>query len=173
MNLWQETNWFAIHAKSHQETLACSVVAKLDLEVFLPTIRLEQDVCGVTRLVTKPLFQGYFFARFCPFVSLEAVRHAHGVLRVAGTRQHPLPIESHIMASIQARVQPDGFVRLEPKRFRPGDKVAIERGPLCGWMGRVEREWDDGRRVLILLEVLEQARLLVEKRLLTLSCDED
>jgi hypothetical protein len=37
----------------------------------------------------------------------------------------------------------------------------IEDGALAGWLGEVEREWDDGRRVLILLDAIKQARVLV------------
>lgn len=172
MNVWQDTNWFVVQAKPHQENLAASVIAKLDIEVFLPKIRLEQPVCGVPRLLTKPLFPSYFFSRFCPVVSLEGVRHALGVVRVVGTSQYPLPVAVEIIASIQNRVQADGFIRLETQQFQPGDKVSIDGAPLSGWIGRVERELDDGKRVLILLEVMDHARLLVEKKQLSWSCDE-
>ena len=59
-------------------------------------------------------------------------------------------------------------MRLERITFTSGDRVTIERGPLAGWMGRVEREGDDGRRVTILLETIQQARMVIEKRLLAL-----
>jgi hypothetical protein len=36
-------------------------------------------------------------------------------------------------------------------------------------MGRIEREWDDGKRVMILLETLQQARVPIEKRWLTVT----
>jgi hypothetical protein len=42
--------------------------------------------------------------------------------------------------------------------------VAIEQGPFAGWVGKVECEWDDGKRVAILLEAISKARMLIDKR---------
>jgi transcription antitermination factor NusG len=60
-------------------------------------------------------------------------------------------------------MQTDGFIRLEARAFKPGDTVTIEQGPFQGWMGEIQREQDEGKRVTILLEVIRQARLSVEK----------
>jgi transcriptional antiterminator RfaH len=173
MDFWQKANWFAIQTKPCQENLAAAHAAKLDVEVFLPRVKQEQMICGFARLVTKALFPGYFFARFCPLVSYEAVRYAHGVLRVVGATRFPIPLEAEVISAIQDRVQTDGFIPLERKAFIPGDKVIIEQGPFVGWMGKVEREWDDGRRVMILLEAIQQARLLLEKGWLSAVADSE
>ena len=164
MDYLGEENWFAVQSKPKQEDLAAASIARLDVEVFLPRIRQEQPVCGVWRPVTKPLFPGYFFSRFCPLLLLDTVRYALGVLRIVGNSRFPLPVGDNIVSQIQSRVQTDGFIRLQQPPLRPGDKVLIEHGPLAGWMGEVEREWDDGKRVSILLEALQQARVLVQKQ---------
>jgi transcriptional antiterminator RfaH len=169
MDYWGETNWFAVQSKPRQENIAAARVARLDVEVFLPRIRQEQLVCGATRTVTKPLFAGYFFARFSPLLGFDAVRYAQGVLRVVGTQRFPIPLEGEVISAIRSRVQADGYIPLETEPFVPGDKVTIEQGPLAGWMGRVEREWDDGRRVMVLLDLLEQARVVTERRYLRLT----
>ena len=164
MDFWQETNWFAIQSKPNQENLAAAHVAKVDAVVFLPRVKQEQMICGFARLVTKPLFPGYFFARFRPILSYEVVRYAYGVLRVVGTRHFPIPLDAEVFSAIQDRVRADGFVRLEAKRLSPGEAVTIEQGPFAGWMGKIEREWDDGKRVTILLEAISKARVSIEKR---------
>jgi len=119
--------------------------------------------------LTKPLFAGYFFAWFCPVVSMEALRSARGVLRVLGDGHGPIPIAPEIISEIRDRVQPDGFIRLEPTPLQPGQRVTIEQGPFEGLMGRVEQEWDDGRRVRILLEAIQHAHVLTEKHLLSVA----
>lgn len=166
MDWMNDLNWFAIQTKPHQERVAAGHVAKLDVEIFLPRVRQEATVCGVLRTLCKALFPGYFFAKFCPLLSFDAVRYAPGVLRVVGNSRLPIPLVPEIITSIRDRVESDGFVRLNRHRFTSGDRVAIEVGPLSGWIGRVEQEWDDGRRVVILLEAIQQARLLIEARLL-------
>jgi transcription antitermination factor NusG len=164
MDSWAETNWFAVQTKPFQERLAAAHVAELDAEVFLPKVRQDQMICGFIRRVTKPLFPGYLFAMFCPLQLLDPVRYAPGVLRVVGNSCLPIPVNHEVVSAIRDRVQADGFIRLEQQPLRPGDKVAIEQGPFAGWMGEVERELDDGRRVSILLEAIQQARVLIEKR---------
>lgn len=164
MDHWGESNWYAIQSKACQEELAAARVAELPAEVFLPRIRQEQSVCGVMRLVTKPLFAGYFFARFCPQSHYDSVRFSRGVLRIVGNRRVPIPLEDSIVRSVQDRVHADGFIRLETTRFAAGDEVTITKGPLAGWMGKVQGEWHDGKRVMLLLDAIERAQLLVEMR---------
>ena len=161
---WTEMNWFAVQAKAQRESLAFASVAKLDLEVFLPMIRQDQLVCGVERRVSKPLFRGYFFAKFSPAVMFDEVRYSRGVLRIVGSASAPVPVDAEVIAAIQARVQDDGFIQLKPAAFQAGDRVTIEEGPLAGWMGQVEREWNDGKRVMIFLEAIQQARVLIANR---------
>ena len=159
-----QANWFAIQAKPHREDLAAASLDTLELEVFLPKIRQEHFLFGKTCLLVGPLFRGYLFARLCPVVSLAAACHARGVLRVLGNSHGPIPVAPEIVSEIQGRVQADGFFRLEPAALRRGQRVTIEQGPLEGLMGRVEQESDDGKRVAILLEAINKARVLIEKR---------
>lgn len=171
MDIGNDHHWFAIQTKPHQERLAAAHLERFDAEVFLPRIRQEQKVCGVYRTVCRALFSGYCFARFRPLVSFEAVRYAPGVLRVVGNDAGPIALDPGIIAAIQAERQEDGTIRLQSRRLVEGVKVTIDRGPFAGWMGRVEREWDDGKRVLILLEAIQAARCVVEKRCLAVDQD--
>lgn len=165
----QKMSWFAIQSNARQENLAVAHLAKLNLQVFLPQVREELSLRGGIRRVTKALFPGYFFSRFGPCESLEAVRYAPGVMRVVGSRRYPVPVAPGIIAAIQEQVQPDGFIRLKTQDFKPGDRVVIEQGFFQGWIGQVQREQNDGKRVMILLEAIQQARLLVEKRWLNIA----
>ena len=171
MNHWPDISWFAVQARTFREDLAAASVSSLDAEVFLPKIKASQPVGGVPREVEKPPFNGYFFARFCPMVLLDAVRFSPGVLRVLSHGAIPIPVENEIIESIKCRIQQDGFVRLERAAVRPGDRVEIGSGPFSGWIGRVEREWDDGQRVSILLETIQQARVVVERRAIEAAFD--
>jgi transcriptional antiterminator RfaH len=167
IDFWQKTSWFVVQTKSHSESVAAARVAKLDLEVFLPQVRAEESVRTGARKIAKALFPGYFFTRFCPLESIDAVRYTHGVSRVVGCGRFPTAVEGEIISSIQQQIRPDGFIRFEARGFRPGDKVTVEQGSFQGWMGEVQREQDDGKRVMILLEAIQQASLSVEKRWLS------
>jgi transcriptional antiterminator RfaH len=141
LDIWGHSHWFAIHAKTRRENFA------------------------VTNLMAvRPLFPGYFFARFCPRDSLELVECARGVLRVISSGRFPIPVEDEVVREIQDRIEEDGLITVRQRALKPGEPVSIQGGPFEGLMGRVERELDDGKRVAILLETLLRARVLIEKR---------
>ena len=162
-DLWRQSNWFAVQTKSQQESFAAALLAKRQLEVFLPLVGEPHMARRGAGRTTKALFSGYFFARFRPIDSLEAVRYTPGVLSVVSSGRMPVAVAPEVISDIRARIHPDGFVRLKPRGPKTGDQVIIEDGPLGGLMGRVERESDDGQRVTILLAELLQARVSVAK----------
>jgi Transcription antiterminator len=169
MEILSQVNWFAIQAKPHRDELAAAGLRKLDLEICAPRVKVEQQVCGVWRWVTKALFPGYFFSRFCPAVSLETIRFTSGVLRVVGGSAIPTPIESAIIEDIQESVGDCGVISRSHSTLAPGAEVSIQAGPFMGLAGIVLRESNDGKRVTILLKLLENARLVTERRCLQLA----
>jgi transcriptional antiterminator RfaH len=161
MDLTGDTNWFAVHTKRWREMLAALSVTALGHEVFLPMIKVEYPEQEIIKVESKPLFTGYFFARFNPMVSLDAVESARGVCYVVKSRSNPIPVEERIVREIRDRVNEDGLIHLDRSQLKPGDRVSIQSGPFAGMMGRVAAELDDRRRVAIFLETLWQARVLI------------
>jgi transcription antitermination factor NusG len=90
------------------------------------------------------------------------------VVRVVGTSSFPLPVPAEIIEGIREREDEEGLIPIR-KTFAPGDNVVIEHGPFAGLIGRFEREWEDGRRVAILLDAIQQARMLIRKEWLGLA----
>jgi transcriptional antiterminator RfaH len=166
MDIWQQTNWFAIQTKPSRENFAATSVKALRIECFLPKVRTERYTHGISQIVIKPLFSGYLFARFCPARCMDLVRCARGVLRVLCSGRFPIPLEDDVILDIQSRLADDGFIRFVTQPLQPGDRIAVEQGPFQGLIGTVERETDDGKRVTLLLEAIHHARILIEKRLL-------
>ena len=78
LGIWRQTNWFAIHAKSRREGFASTNISALDIEILFPRVKVERLVRGAAQQQTKPLFPGYFFARFCPENSFESVKATRG-----------------------------------------------------------------------------------------------
>jgi transcriptional antiterminator RfaH len=164
IDLWRDTHWFAIRAKPRRENYAALNIVALGIAILLPQIKMERLVRGAAQQGTKPLFPGYFFARFCPGDSFESVKGARGVLQVVSSGRIPIPVPEGAVRQIQERVEADGFIRICPQSLVPGSRVTIQSGPFEGMMGRVERELDDRKRVAIFLETLLNARVLIERR---------
>jgi len=164
MDWFREINWYAIHVRRYRESLAAASVAALGLEAFLPMVKVERLPNQVIKLDAKPLFAGYFFARFSPEDSLTSVECARGVLQVIKSGGRPIPVEAEIIEEIRERVEVDGLIRLKHPQLKPGDRVSIQEGPFAGLLGRVEAELDDRKRVAVLVEALWNARVLIEKQ---------
>jgi transcriptional antiterminator RfaH len=163
-NLWGDINWFALRTKPRRENFAAMNVSGLGIESFLPRLKAERLVRGAAQTIIKPLFPGYFFARFRPEKSFESVKATRGVLQVVSSGRMPIPVLEEVVQEIRDRIQEDGFIRIRPRVLAPGMRVTIQSGPFEGMMGRVERELDDRKRVAIFLETLFNARVLIEKR---------
>jgi len=111
MTTSDEIQWFAIQARPGVEAAAESNLRALPIERLLPLVRRPvHHATRASRMVLRPLFPGYLFARFCAAVSLRAVSYSRGVLRVVGGGRQPWSVDDAIIADIRERIGP-GRVR--------------------------------------------------------------
>jgi transcriptional antiterminator RfaH len=170
MTTTDEVQWFAIQARPGAEAVAESNLRALPIETLLPLVRRPvHHATRASRMVLRPLFRGYLFARFCVAVSLRAVSYSRGVLRVVGGGAQPWPVHDAIIAEIRERIGPEGCIELGERPFRVGDSVRITTGPLSGWAGIFDGELSDAQRVVILIETLRQGRVVIRRDCLELS----
>ncbi|HEY5895477.1 MAG TPA: transcription termination/antitermination NusG family protein [Chthoniobacterales bacterium] len=156
---WRRAHWYAIQSTPNRETFAAANVGRLGIEIMLPRLRQRSHRRGPR---IRPLFTGYFFARFVPATRLDQVRYALGVVRVVSSGQLALPVDDTIIETIKARTDDEGFFEIGAPRLRPGDRVRVEDGPFKGLLGVLERESADRTRVTIFLEALHSARVVID-----------
>lgn len=161
--------WFAVQAKPGAESVAARNVATLDVPTFLPLACEHRSRGGLRSRSVRPLFPGYFFARFQAGLHWRGVCYSRGVLRVVGAKDAPWPVEDSIIEEIQARLDADGLVKLKQRELNPGDPVRICDGPLQGWTGVFESTMSGAGRVAILLNAIRPARILIDSQALELA----
>lgn len=170
MNASDKVHWFAIQSRPGLEAAAESNLRALPIETLLPLARrLVRHATRTPRMVVRPLFRGYLFGRFCGAASLRAVSYSRGVLRVVGGGGRPWPVDDAIIADIRERIGPEGCVEIPQRTLRVGDSVRITSGPLSGWSGVFDCELSDTQRVVILIETLQQGRVVIRRDCLELS----
>ncbi len=163
MDNLQATNWFAVQTKPSQEDLAAFNLGRLGLDIFLPKVRHESRDMK-RRGMPRPMFPRYLFARFCPLRYMHLIIYARGVRQIVCAGDTPVPVDESIINSIRIRVGPDGFLDLSSHAIQPGDRITVEGGPFNGSSGVFEREADERKRVVILLESIRyQARVVVDR----------
>lgn len=143
--------WYCVRAKPRMETVAAATLQTLkSVEVFLPrTVRPKKIKCSPI----KPLFPGYFFARFDPIVHLRNVHFARGVSYVVRRRQIPVPVSPQVMLELRL-ISPDGILEIPDKPHRIGDKVKAIAGLFEGEQGDVTQLIPSRERIKVLFEIL-------------------
>ena len=171
MTMTDDMHWFAIQTRPNAEAAAESQLRALPIETLLPLVRRPvRHATRAPRMVLRPLFPGYLFARFCAAFSLRAVNYSRGVLRVlGGASDRPWPMDDAIVAAIRERLGPEGCVDFVARPFGAGDAVRITAGPLAGWSGIFDSALSDAQRVVILIETLQQGRVVIRRDCLELS----
>lgn len=146
-------NWFAVHTKPRQESMAETSLQREGIETYYPKLRRRRTIRRVRKWVTGPLFPCYIFARFDAVQSHRLVKYANGVTNIVNFGGKPAIVADVIIATIRDHAENDVVV-IAPPKFHPGELVEIQDGPFRGLQGIFEREMADQERVVILLQVL-------------------
>ena len=163
-------NWYLVHAKCRQESVAEMNLQRLGVEAFFPRFKKRKANRSKNQGEEKrPLFPGYLFAREDISSEFRKVAYAHGVLRVVKFGSAPALVAEEIIHSIRAR-EDDGLVVLSPSSsLKPGQDVLIDKGPFQGFKGIFEQELNGIERVALLLKTLAyQGRLVIDRDSLAL-----
>jgi len=89
--------------------------------MFLPRVKVGRLVRGAVGTAAKLLYQGYFFARFCPQNYLASVKCSRGVLRVLSSGRIPIPVNEVVIREMRNRIG---------ESLKPGTGVPILTGPI-------------------------------------------
>jgi len=127
-------------------------------EIFLPLYECRRRWSDRIKELELPLFPGYVFCRFNPLVRLPILM-TPGVIQVVGVGKSPIPVDDADIADIQTAVR-SGLPRQPWPFLQIGQRVRVERGPLCGLEGILLNI--KGRDRLILSVTLLQRSVAVE-----------
>jgi transcription antitermination factor NusG len=128
-------SWFAVRVKSNCEKSASLALRSRGLEEFLPVYRQRRRGADRFKEIEVPLFSGYVFSRFdlnrrLPVLTIP------GVVHIVGFGRTPVPVDEQELAHVRTLVT--SRLPVEPwPFFKTGQRVLIERGPLCGVEGVV------------------------------------
>ena len=146
--------WYGARTKPKHEHIAAANLRKhLDLEVFLPRMRLEKFTRrGVVR-VLEPLFPSYLFVRCAIEESLNDIQHTSGINRVVHFGGKIPQVPNAVIEELQACFESDDVLTVA-NDLAPGDEVMVAGGAFAGMSALVLKDLPARKRVQILLEML-------------------
>lgn len=147
--------WYVVYTKPGQEFRALQQLQNQNYACFLPTLQIERSRRnGKRETVLEPLFSRYLFIQLNSMTAnLTRVRSTRGVSRLVTFGDRPATLPQEFVEALQ---QPR---TVEQCCFQPGERVAINSGPLAGLEG-IYQEPDGDARALILVELMSQPRKL-------------
>jgi transcriptional antiterminator RfaH len=143
--------WYCLRAKPRMEMLAAQTLGTLtNVEVFLPrTVRPRKEKV----VPTRPLFPGYFFAKFDPAVHLRNVHFALGVAYIVRRNEVPVHVPPQVILELNL-LSPNGILEIPDEPHKVGDKVTAISGLFKGDEGTVTQLVPARERVKVLFEIL-------------------
>jgi len=146
--------WFALRVRSRFEATAKQVLQGKEFETFFPSYQSRSYRSDRVKLVDRALFPGYVFCRFDPNNWLPVMK-TPGVLEVVSFGGKPAEVDHDEVEALRMLMR--SSVPLFPHAFlRVGQRVAIERGPLAGLEGILER-FDNNCRIVVSVSLLQRS----------------
>ena len=153
------TRWYAINTNPRCEDLVYSILRNESFEAFLPKT-LGKSSEGKE----EPLFPGYLFVRLnLNHSDWVKVKYLHGVRRILGAGNTPVPVSEEIITTIKRRINDISCSR-DVLTFKAGDRVRFGKGPFNGLEGIFTGEVSGKERVKVLLEAIHSWSFTVEAR---------
>lgn len=142
--------WYTLYTKPNAEAQVARTLIARGVETFLPLLPARQD--GRVR----PLFPTYLFVH-CDLaaVGIDTLQWIPGLRRLLGFGGRPAVVPDaaiHVIEEGLRAIEAAGGV--PQHRFKPGDAVVIDSGPLAGLRGIFQGPVGPAERVRILIRFL-------------------
>jgi transcription antitermination factor NusG len=146
--------WFALRVRSRFEATAKQVLQGKEFETFFPSYQSRSYRTDRVKMVDRALFPGYVFCRFDPNNWLPVMK-TPGVLEVVSFGGKPAEVDHDEVEALRMLMR--SSVPLFPHAFlRVGQRVFIERGPLAGLEGILDR-FDNNCRIVVSVSLLQRS----------------
>jgi transcriptional antiterminator RfaH len=143
-------DWYVLHTKPHKERQVSSLFENQGYEVYLPVVRVRRR--DTERI--EPFFSCYLFARMSDLSDFCSVRWTPGLRSIVSFGDHPAVVPEVVISDIRlslAEVDKRGYLA---SQFKPGDRVAIDSGPLAGFEGVFQESLSSRDRAKVLVDFM-------------------
>jgi transcription antitermination factor NusG len=129
-----EPIWRAFYTKPRHERKAAARLAEQGIDVYCPVFKTKVRWSDRWKKVTKPLFNGYVFARVDEHERLMVLEDP-SVSRCVMYVGKPATIRDEEIQAIRVLLEDAEDVRMEA--FEPGSHVTVKAGHLAGTGGQI------------------------------------
>jgi transcriptional antiterminator RfaH len=158
------SNWYVIHTKPRQESLALENLERQGYTTYCPQITISKRRRNAWHQVTEPLFPRYLFIELTEgeddFGPIRSTLGVSNMLRFGGK---PATISNNIIESLRQQERDNAETPDTELPVKPGDRVRVMDGPFAGLESIFQNSSKDAR-VVILMELLgRENRVTVDR----------
>jgi transcription antitermination factor NusG len=126
--------WYALRVRVKHEFKVRDSLRALGISEFLPAFTEESRWIDRIKIIQRPYFTGYIFAKFDRFLGAAAILGINGVLQILGSNETS-SISEDVIANLRTIVEsPAPVVRCS---HVVGTRATVARGPFAGLSGIV------------------------------------
>jgi len=149
----RDTSWFLAQLKPNCARIADKHLTRQGFRTFLPLEEETRQRGGKFVTAQRPLFPGYIFvASDAARGHWRQVNSTCGITRLISFGKEPAAVPPGLVSQLMLRCDASGKL-LPPKVLKPGDRVALSKGPFANFVAKVEKVSPD-RRVCVLMEIM-------------------
>ncbi len=146
--------WFAVRTRSNHERIAVQRLLAKGVDAYLPTLLVRSRRRDRRAVIARPLFPGYFFARFqLDHADRVEVLKAPGVMHLVGFGGGPVSVPEWQVESVRCALESNQSPELLWKLVR-GQRVKVVAGALAGAQGVVMADARGSHRLVISIDLL-------------------
>jgi transcriptional antiterminator RfaH len=147
--------WLVVNTQPRRESYACEHLIRQHFHVYCPMITARIKHARSVHDAPRPLFPGYIFVEHrADSPTWRPILGTQGVKSLVRTGEQPSLLDGSFIEGLKAR-EIGGVIRKPAVSLEVGQHVAVQGGPLDGFVGRIiEMRGKD--RVLVLLNLLDQ-----------------
>jgi transcriptional antiterminator RfaH len=155
--------WYVVQSQPNAENKAIAHLMRQGFTTYLPRYLKRRRHARRVDIAPAPLFPRYFFVAIDMTVQRwRSIYSTIGVAQLICNGDVPAAVSDEVVTTLKAREDAAGFIRLEPRPFRTGDKIRILEGVFADCLGLYDG-MTDRDRVTILLDLLgRKVRVLVD-----------
>lgn len=159
---WSTCHWFALYTRSRHEKIAEEELRRKGLETFLPLRTVTRHWSDRKKIITEPLFPGYFFVR-AALKDRWDILGARGIVRFVGaSAARPALVQEKDLAAIRKFM--DEGIRMDPFPYlHEGARVYVRAGAFKGTEGFIVRKDAHCRLVISIQSLLKSVAIEIDQ----------
>ena len=156
-------NWYLIHTKPKQESIAKDNLKKQNYLVYLPMVIVRRKRRNRSIRVIETLFPRYLFINLDDATDdWSPIRSTIGVSSLVRFGVIPAKISEDLIATIKKRENEEGIHELQAGDFEEGQKVRIAEGPFEGYEAIFKSKSGQERAVLLINIAQNLSRIQID-----------